>query len=117
MSDPRIAELERLLQERTDQLAQQQRELAEVHCQLEEIRRFETELLARLSHDLRTPVNAILGYARILQRKLQGQIDERQCQNLENIQTSAHRLLDLIDDLLNLSKVEASCLQFPKEER
>ncbi|MFH1842488.1 MAG: histidine kinase dimerization/phospho-acceptor domain-containing protein, partial [bacterium] len=102
--EQRIAELERQLTERT-------RERDEARLQVQEATRLKTEFLARMSHDLRTPMNAIIGYARILLRKLQGQVDDRQYQNLENIQTSAHHLLDLINDILDLSKAEAGRIE------
>ena len=108
-SEQRIAELERQLTERT-------RELALARQEAEEAKRLKTEFLARMSHDLRTPMNAIVGYARILLRKTREVLDERQYRNLENIQTSAHHLLDLINDILDLSKVEAGRVEVHPEE-
>ena len=60
-----------------------------------------------MSHDLRTPMNAIIGYTRLLLRKTQDKLDERQLRNLENIDISAHNLLALINEILDLSRVEA----------
>ena len=105
--EAKIDELERRVQERTVELEEKNRALEEASLKVQEANRLKTEFLARMSHDLRTPMNAIIGYARILLRKLDGQIDPRQFTNLENIQTSAHHLLDLINDILDLSKVEA----------
>ena len=97
----RIEELKTRVRERT-------RELEEKNRALEEANRFKSEFLARMSHDLRTPMNAIIGYTRILLRRAQDALDERQYRNLENIQTSAGNLLILINDILDLSKIELS---------
>jgi len=72
----------------------------------EETRR-KSDYLSRMSHDLRTPMNAIIGYTRILTRRLSGAIEDRQFRNLENIQTSADNLLSLINEILDLSRIEA----------
>jgi len=97
-------------------LDERTRELAQARQEAEEAKRLKTEFLARMSHDLRTPMNAIVGYARILLRKTREDLDERQYRNLENIQTSAHHLLDLINDILDLSKVEAGRVEVHPEE-
>jgi signal transduction histidine kinase len=64
-----------------------------------------------MSHDLRTPMNAIIGYTRILLRKTTGVLDGRQYRNLENIRISADQLLVLINDILDLSRIEAGHLE------
>ena len=112
----KIAELEQLLEKRSAELKQKEHELQETTRQLKEARRLKTEFLARMSHDLRTPMNAIIGYARILLRKTRDLLDDRQYRNLENIQTSAHHLLDLINDILDLSKVEAGRIEVRPED-
>ena len=105
----RIEELQQLLQERDRELEHKNRELAEAN-------RLKAEFLARMSHDLRTPMNAIIGYTRILMRKLGETVEPRQYQNLENIETSAHHLLNLINDILDLSKVESGRIDIFVEE-
>ena len=60
-----------------------------------------------MSHDLRTPMNAIIGYTRILLRRAQDTLDPRHYRNLENIHTSADSLLGLINDILDLSRIES----------
>ena len=111
-----IARLEGQLQEAREELAAKDRRLELAESRAEEATRLKSEFLARMSHDLRTPMNAIIGYARILLRRLDGQIDRRQFQNLENIQTSAYHLLDLINDVLDLSKVETGRVEVHPEE-
>jgi signal transduction histidine kinase len=74
---------------------------------VEEADRLKSAFLAHMSHDLRTPLNAIIGYTRILLRRVQGEIDDRQYRNLENIRVSADNLLSLINDILDLSRIES----------
>jgi len=114
--DKRVAALEKELRETREKLAAQEHQLVQAQLEVEEANRLKTEFLARMSHDLRTPMNAIIGYARILMRKLEGAIEPRQVQNIENIQTSANHLLDLINDILDLSKVEAGRIEIHCEE-
>jgi signal transduction histidine kinase len=98
----------------SEQLREQNRELElanikirEQAHQVEEANRLKSDFLARMSHDLRTPLNAIIGYTRILLRRLQGEIDPRQYRNLENTRISADNLLALINDILDLSRIES----------
>ena len=99
---------------------QQVRDLSEKtleqNRQIQEVNRLKSDFLARMSHDLRTPMNAIIGYTRILLRRLTGSVDERQYQNLENIDSSAHHLLHLINDILDLSKIEAGKIEVHPED-
>jgi signal transduction histidine kinase len=64
-----------------------------------------------MSHDLRSPMNAIIGYTRLLQRRLSDRLDEREARNLANIQTSSGNLLNLINDILDLSRIEAGRIE------
>ncbi len=86
------------------------------NIQIQEANRLKSDFLARMSHDLRTPMNAIVGYTRILQRRLKGMIEDRQYRNLENISTSADHLLSLINDILDLSKIEAGGIDIRPED-
>ena len=114
--DERLTKLEDELRSARRELAERDDQLAEARREVERANRLKTEFLARMSHDLRTPMNAIIGYARILLRKLDGTIDTRQYSNIKNIQTSAHHLLDLINDILDLSKVEAGRVEIHPED-
>jgi len=90
--------------------------LEESNRQIQEANRLKSDFLARMSHDLRTPMNAIVGYTRILQRKAKDVLDQRQYGNLTNIRTSADHLLSLINDILDLSKIEAGRLDIQPED-
>ncbi|MFH1568593.1 MAG: HAMP domain-containing sensor histidine kinase [Gemmatimonadota bacterium] len=85
------------------------------HARVEEETRNKSEFLSRMSHDLRTPMNAIIGYTRILLRRLKGVIEDRQFRNLQNIQTSADNLLKLINEILDLSRIEAGRIDLKLE--
>ena len=79
--------------------------------QLEQASVNKSQFLRRMSHDLRSPMNAILGYTRILRRRLAERMDEREARNLANIETSSGNLLHLINDVLDLSRIEAGRIE------
>ena len=81
--------------------------LEQQNREIQENTRRKSDFLSRMSHDLRTPMNAIIGYTRILLRRLRDSVEPRQLRNLENIETSSQNLLNLINEILDLSKVEA----------
>jgi signal transduction histidine kinase len=66
-----------------------------------------SRFLANVNHELRTPLSSIIGYARLLRRETEGQIDALQRENLEDLLRNAERLLGLIDGLLDFAKIEA----------
>ncbi|HKQ28859.1 MAG TPA: GAF domain-containing protein [Burkholderiales bacterium] len=82
-------------------------EIHEKSEQLEIANRHKSEFLANMSHELRTPLNAIIGFTRIVMRRSKEQLDPKQYENLEKIHSSGHHLLQLINAILDLSKVEA----------
>jgi signal transduction histidine kinase len=85
----------------------QERELSELNHQLQTASRHKTEFLANMSHELRTPLNAIIGFTRIVQRRARDVLPTRQYDNLGKVLISAEHLLALINDILDLSKIEA----------
>ena len=103
------AELETLVTERT-------RELQEANRQLEKASRHKSEFLANMSHELRTPMNAIIGFTRLVMRRSKDVLAPRQYENLEKILMSAAHLLSLINDILDLAKIEAGRIEiYPVE--
>ena len=86
--------------------------------QAEDLERAMTErsrFFASLSHELRTPINAVIGYNHLLQEKIFGKLTDRQNEALEKANRSAQHLLELVDDILDISKIEAGKLEvFPE---
>ncbi len=86
---------------------QAEQDLLKAIRRAEEANRAKSEFLANMSHELRTPMNAIIGFTRIVMRRCRDVLPERQYANLEKILASANHLLMLINDVLDLSKIEA----------
>jgi signal transduction histidine kinase len=82
-------------------------ELRRVYAELEAASRHKSEFLASMSHELRTPLNAIIGFSQVLREEMFGEVNEKQAEYLEDILASGNHLLSLINDVLDLSKVEA----------
>jgi len=89
------------------QLRERTNEISRKNQQLEEASRMKNEFLANMSHELRTPLNAIIGFSESLKDGLMGNITETQCEYIEYIYTSGEHLLSLINDILDLSKIES----------
>ncbi len=83
------------------------REIQEKSRQLEIADKHKSEFLANMSHELRTPLNAIIGFSEVLIERLFGEVNEKQADYLNDIHTSGKHLLSLINDILDLAKVEA----------
>jgi ammonium transporter len=75
-----------------------------------------SRFLANMSHELRTPLNAIMGFTRIVSRGSEGVLPERQTENLSKILSSAEQLLGLIDEILDLSRIEAGQMRIDIDE-
>jgi GAF domain-containing protein len=86
-------------------------EVADKSRQLEAASRHKSEFLANMSHELRTPLNAILGFSEVLAERMFGDVNEKQAEYLQDILSSGRHLLSLINDILDLSKVEAGRLE------
>jgi PAS domain S-box-containing protein len=98
------AELERRVDERTAELA-----VAKNHA--EESDRLKSAFLATMSHELRTPLNSIIGFTGIILQRLAGPINPEQSKQMEMVRGSARHLLALINDVLDISKIEAGQME------
>ena len=87
--------------------AQLFRELKEQSLELELASRHKSEFLASMSHELRTPLNAVLGFSEVLLERMFGELNERQEEYLHDIHSSGRHLLELLNEILDLSKIEA----------
>lgn len=94
-----------------EQLRQTNEQLANTNIELARATRLKDEFLANMSHELRTPLNAILGMSEGLQEAVFGSINERQLKAIGTIERSGRHLLELINDILDLSKIESGKLE------
>ncbi|MEA5452446.1 PAS domain-containing protein [Leptolyngbya sp. CCNP1308] len=109
ISDRKRSEAER--QQAEDRLQQINERLMLTNAELDRATRLKDEFLANMSHELRTPLNAILGMSEGLKEHVFGSLSDRQRQAVETIERSGTHLLDLINDILDLSKIEAGKLE------
>jgi signal transduction histidine kinase len=82
-------------------------QLGRLYGELETASRHKSEFLANMSHELRTPLNAVIGFSEVLQDRLFGDLNDKQAEYVADIHASGRHLLALINDILDLSKIEA----------
>ena len=92
-------------------VAERTRELSRANIQLKEVDRLKSEFLATMSHELRTPLNSILGFVGIILQGIAGEINEEQKKQLSMVYNSAKHLLSLINDILDLSRIESGKME------
>jgi len=100
-------ELEKKVTEATAELAEQNELLRRQHIALEQASALKSQFLANMSHEFRTPLNAILGYTHMLLHNVTGQVSEPQRKSLTRIDSNARHLLALINDILDITRIEA----------
>lgn len=108
--------LEQRVRERTDELAKKNVELQHMMEKAQESDRLKTEFLANMSHELRTPLNAIIGFAQVMIEGIDGDITDVQRKDLTAIYQSGMHLLEMINDILDVAKIEAGQMTLDLEE-
>ena len=86
-------------------------ELGRLYREIQAASRHKSEFLANMSHELRTPLNAIIGFSQVLDERVFGELNEKQSEYINDIYESGTHLLSLINDILDLSKVEAGHME------
>ena len=94
-----------------DHLNRMSDELGRLYRQLEMASRHKSEFLANMSHELRTPLNAIIGFSEVLHERMFGELNDKQAEYIQDILASGRHLLSLINDILDLSKIEAGRME------
>jgi two-component system, NtrC family, sensor kinase len=104
-------EFNRMAEQLADYTAGLERKVAEKTAQLELANRHKREFLANMSHELRTPLNAIIGFSEVMKEEMFGKLNAKQAEYAADIHSSGLHLLSLINDILDLSKVEAGRME------
>ena len=107
--------LEFQVAERTDALRMANEELRSTNDALAQANRLKSEFLANMSHELRTPLNAIIGFSELLTDQVFGPLNDKQSRYVENVLTSGRHLLNLINEILDLAKVESGKMELNLE--
>ena len=114
-AEEKIRALNQNLERRSAELAFANEELSLRNREAERANRLKSEFLASMSHELRTPLNTILGFSELLAEEKSGALNEKQKRFVTHIQRDATHLLELINDILDLSKIEAGRLELHVE--
>lgn len=103
--------LKELVDERTSALEEKTEELEEANLRLKELDRLKSMFIASMSHELRTPLNSIIGFTGIILMGMTGEISEEQQKQLTIVKNSAQHLLSLVNDVIDVSKIEAGMVE------
>ena len=106
-----ILQLEAERSRKLEELTRLTQELADANRRIQEADRLKSQFLANMSHELRTPMNSIIGFSEILVERLDGKVEPKHLGFLRHIQDSGQHLLGIINDVLDLSKIEAGKME------
>ena len=108
-------QVQRHSDELENQVAERTKELAHANIRLKELDKLKSEFLAMMSHELRTPLNSIIGFVGIILKGIPGKINDEQKKQLSMVYNSAKHLLSLINDILDLSRIESGKMEISME--
>lgn len=111
-----LREKNTLLEKQNRELAQQRQYIYKQNIRLQEVSRLKSEFLAAMSHELRTPLNAIIGFSQILLNRAKGPLSDYQADMITRVLANGRNLLELINDILAFSKLEAGRLDLDPVE-
>lgn len=107
LAQEQLRQTNALLRRQNQELEDQRRQIEQQNLQLLEANRLKSEFLATVTHELRTPLNSIMGFSQILQNQSKGKLNEFQLDMVNRIFASGENLLTLVDDILDMSIIEA----------
>jgi|Deesub1362A_J573_1020465.scaffolds.fasta_scaffold00004_376 PAS domain S-box-containing protein len=108
--------LEQKVKERTRELEEKTIEIEQANIKLKELDRLKSMFIASMSHELRTPLNSIIGFTGVILQGLAGELNAEQRDHLRRVASSARHLLALINDVIDISKIEAGKIESYTEE-
>ena len=108
--------LKAIQEQYTAELSAKNQQLEARNLDVERANRLKSEFLASMSHELRTPLHTIIGFSELLTEQLEGSLNEKQKRFINHILQDSRHLLELINEILDLSKIEAGRLELQKEE-
>ena len=109
-------DLELQVAKRTEELEQKTKELEQANIELKKLDELRSTFLANMSHELRTPLNSIIGYTDLLLDRVDGDITEEQDKSLTKVHNNAKNLLTLINDILDMSRIESGRVELDLRE-
>src|SRR3990172_12482428 len=112
----KVADRTMLLQLANDELERRGMELEFINDELRKASELKSRFLATVSHELRTPLNSVIGFAELLKGQAVGSLNEKQKEYAGYINSSGKHLLQLINNILDLSKIEAGKVELMKED-
>jgi len=115
VTDPWLVELDRSLRARSDELTQTARDARHAEQAIEEARQIRSQFMASMSHELRSPLNSIVGFAHILEDELDGELSPGQRESVTMVRRSAEQLIQLLTDTLDLARIEAGKLRLRRQ--